>query len=70
MEYWALSLYPMMGIILYSMWRKVRGRSVEDILDASAHEHHALADVFSSHPEGGTAEQYAEWLEEADQRRG
>ncbi len=69
MKYWALTLYPMMAAIIYVIWRKLRGRSIEEIVEDSAHEHRALLDVAANHPEGGTAKQYSDWLSEVDSRR-
>ncbi len=69
MKYSALALYPMMGVIVYSMWQRVRGYTLEDIVEASAQEHHALTDLFYDHPEGGTAAQYDTWMQQAGQRR-
>ncbi len=62
MKYWALILLPMAGIILYCMWVKVRGKTLEEIVDESAVEHHAIVDVFEEHPHGGTAQEYDRWL--------
>jgi len=65
MKYLVLALYPIMGVILYDMRRKVNRRSLEQIVADSAQEHHAILNVFTTHPHGGTAQQYDDWLEEA-----
>lgn len=61
-------LYPIMAVILIWMWRRVRGRTLADIMQASADVHHDLADVFNEHPYGGTAREVERWVSELPRR--
>lgn len=57
----AYLLYPMMAIILLWMWVRVRGKSLEQIVQTSADEHHALTDLFEDHPRGGSWPEFCNW---------
>ena len=57
----AYLLYPMMAIILLWMWVRVRGKSLEEIVQTSADEHHALTDLFEDHPLGGSWPEFCSW---------
>ncbi len=56
-------LYLMMAAILLWMWRRVRGMTLEEIVQASANEHHELNAVFETHPRGGSWPELCGWLE-------
>jgi hypothetical protein len=48
--------------ILILFWRKSRGRSLRDLLEQDAHTHHIIQKVMAKHPEGGTWQQYRQWI--------
>ncbi len=60
-------LYPIMAIILLWMWTRVRGKSLEEIVDQSKHEHDVLVALFEVHPRGGDWLEFNRWLEEGHQ---
>ena len=64
MEIWGFLLYPMMLIILGFMWRNVRGMTIEQIVDKSAHEHHMINHIFQQHPAGGDWNEFQMWIDQ------
>ncbi len=63
MELSAYLLYPMMAVILLWMYKRVRGMSLEEIVQRSANEHHELTALFEIHPGGGDWSEFCGWLE-------
>jgi len=64
MELLGYLLYPIMALILYWMWSRVRGLKLEQIVQLSADEHHRINDVFSIHPKGGDWARFEKWMKE------
>lgn len=64
MTYSAYLLYVLLFVIVLAMWRRVRGRSLTDLFDASAREHHRVQRVAAKHPRGGTWKEMRIWLRE------
>ena len=63
-EFSAYLLYLIMAIILLWMWQRVRGKSVEDIVQESADHHHQLIALFEVHPQGGSWREFESWVED------
>ena len=61
MAIWGLLLYPIMAIIIVSMWRRVQGMTIEEIVAKSAAEHHNLIKIFEQHPQGGDWDEFQQW---------
>ncbi len=57
-------LYPIMLVILLTMWNRVRGMKLEEIVAKSAEEHHQVNEIFSHHPMGGDWPQFENWKRE------
>ncbi len=55
------ALYPIMAIILWVMWQRVRGMTLEQILAKAAAEHHQLNKIFEEHPQGGNFKEMEHW---------
>lgn len=64
MEFAAYLLYLMMAVILLWMWKRVRGMSLEEIVEKSATEHHQLTALFEVHPRGGDWSEFCHWLDQ------
>ncbi len=55
------ALYPIMAIILWVMWRRVQGMTLEQILAKAAAEHHQLNEIFKAYPQGGDFREMERW---------
>lgn len=56
-------IYILMAAILWVFWRKVRGRTFEELLQLRALEHHQIIELHRKHPFGGTWTEFNYWLE-------
>ena len=63
MIYSSYILVVFLALILWAFWQKVRGQRFDDLLKASALEHHRVAEVHKKHPHGGTWGEFKLWYE-------
>ena len=59
-----LLIYPVMGLLVFWMWTKVRHMNLSEIVDKSRNDHHHVNDILTEHPHGGTYREYQSWLQE------
>lgn len=57
-------LYVLLAALLYMFRRHTRGCSLEDLLERSERDHHAVHAVLARHPRGGSWPQFRRWLRE------
>ena len=65
MEFLGYLLYPTMAVILLWMWLRVRGMSIEEIVQQSARHHHELTALFEIYPQGGDWQKFQHWTEDS-----
>ena len=63
MEWSGYLLYPIAVIIVLWMWSRVRGMSIEQIVNHSERQHHELTAIFEEHPKGGDWRLFQTWVE-------
>ncbi|NIR59435.1 MAG: hypothetical protein GWO02_07890 [Gammaproteobacteria bacterium] len=54
-------LYLVLAVILGEMWRRVRGRSFEQVLTERTAEHHRVQRALAEHPRGGSWREFRRW---------
>lgn len=69
LDEWGWVLYPLLAVLLYAFWRRMRGRTLDDLLARSAHEHHRVLRILARHPYGGSWRQFRRWMEEEEAKR-
>lgn len=57
-------LYLLAVAIAFVFWRKVRGRSLDDLLVRSGERHRRVHRVLARHPGGGTWQEFRAWMRE------
>jgi hypothetical protein len=57
-------LYGLLVALLIAFWRRMRGKSMEDLLAESADEHHHVHRVLAKHPGGGDWPNHKRWMNE------
>ena len=62
MKYSGATLYLLLVTILILLWRKSRGKSIQDLLEQDIRTHHIVQNVIAKHPHGGTWRQYRQWM--------
>ena len=62
MDWLAYFLYPICALILIVMWLRVRGMSLEQIVQDSADSHHRINNVFKIHAHGGSWNEFESWF--------
>ena len=55
-------LFVLLGAQLYYFWTKVRGASLDELIERQHEEHVAVHKVLHKHPKGGTFEEYRRWM--------
>jgi len=56
-------LIHVLGALLAAwFWLRMRGQSLERIIEHSEHEHHRVREIFVQHPGGGTWGEFRTWL--------
>ncbi len=55
-------LYGVLAALLYYFWTKVRGASLDDLLERANSEHHRVHAVLAKHPKGGAWAEYKRWM--------
>ncbi len=55
-------LYVVLAGLLYYFWSKVRGCSLDELLERSTLDHHRVHDVLAKHPRGGTWAEHKSWM--------
>jgi hypothetical protein len=57
-------LYVLLVALLLMFWRKVRGLSLDALLEQGRHEHRHVLEVIAKHPHGGTWMEHRKWMRE------
>ncbi len=55
-------LYVALAGLLTYFWSKVRGCSLDDLLERATLDHHRVHDVLAEHPRGGAWAEYKGWM--------
>jgi hypothetical protein len=55
-------LYLLLFALLVLFWRKVRGRSFDDLLGQDLDLHERVHRVIAEHPRGGTWQEHKDWM--------
>ena len=55
-------LYAVLAALLAYFWSKVRGCSLDDLLERATGEHHRVHGVLAKHPHSGTWAEYKSWM--------
>ena len=55
-------LYLLLGALLYYFWSKVRGASLDELIEHQHETHIRVHKVLHKHPKGGTFEEYKRWM--------
>ena len=63
--YEAILLYGLAIWILFTMWQRVKGKTLISLVDESHHLHQQVGEVYARHPAGGNWEKYQRWMDEA-----
>lgn len=61
----AILLYGLAFCILLAMWRRVKSKSLTDLINESHHLHQQVGAVYEKHPAGSTWKTYQKWMREA-----
>lgn len=64
MIYEMILLYGLAALILLSMWRRVKNKSLDDLIHESHHLHLQVGAVYTKHPAGGDWKTYQRWMQE------
>jgi hypothetical protein len=56
------SIYLLTLVFLVMFWRARSGRSSDELLDSSAHDHHVITAIINDHPEGGNWAEFRAWI--------
>lgn len=62
------SIYLLTVVFLVMFWRARNGRTSDELLDASAHDHHVITAIIKEHPEGGDWAEILGWVEARPRR--
>ena len=54
-------LYLVLAALLFYFWTRVRGASLDELIDRQHQEHVAVHKVLHKHPKGGTFEEFQRW---------
>ena len=57
------SVYLLTVAFLVMFWRARNGRTGDELLEASAHDHHVITEIIKDHPEGGDWAEFRAWVE-------
>lgn len=57
-------VYALAVVLAVVFWRRMRGRSLKDMFDAGADEHHRVVKMLKKHPEGGAWHDVQRWMGE------
>ncbi len=60
-------VYIMFAALLGLMWYRVRGSSLQQLIDGQEHEHHHVHRALKNHPLGGAWRDYLAWMDEASE---
>lgn len=55
-------LYVVLAALLFYFWTKVRGASMDELMERQHEEHVAVHKVLHKHPKGGTYEEFSRWM--------
>ncbi len=55
-------LYALAVALAIVFWRRMRGRSLDDMVKADADEHHHVLAMLKKHPDGGTWRDVTAWM--------
>jgi len=55
-------VYIVALLLALVFWRAMRGRSLQNMIDAGGREHHRVLKVLSKHPGGGTWREFQTWI--------
>ncbi len=55
-------LYVVLAGLLAYFWSKVRGGSLDELLERSTRDHHRVHDVLAKNPRGGTWAEHKSWM--------
>lgn len=57
-------LYVALAILVYMFWRRVKGQSFNQILEAGNRSHHHVVRILKKHPRGGTWRDFQAWMKQ------
>jgi len=55
-------LFVLLGALLFYFWTKVRGMSLDELIERQHDEHVAVHKVLHIHPKGGTYQEFNRWM--------
>ncbi len=55
-------IYLLLLAILWVFFTRVRGKTLEQLFDQSAVEHHQIIELHRKHPAGGDWQEFNNWL--------
>ena len=63
MELIGYAIYLLTVVFLAMFWRARNGRSSDELLHASGHDHHVITAIIKDHPEGGDWAEFCGWID-------
>ena len=55
-------LYVLLAGLLAYFWSKVRGCTMDQLLERASRDHHRVHKVLAKHPQGGGWAEYQDWM--------
>ena len=59
-------LYLLLVAIIVMFWLKTRKKSLDDLLEQSARDHHHVQKVMTQYSRGGSWKEYQQWMKDVD----